>query len=117
MWAGGAGRYLLDLLHDKIEGDGLHVLCRDWSESALETGRANASARGLADRISHERGDAFDESSLSKVSPQPSVVVVSGLYELFPDNEPLRRSLRGIYAALPPRRMAHLHRAALASTS
>ena len=100
--AGGAGRYLLDLLDDKTEGDGLTVLCRDWSETALATGRANATKRGLADRITHERGDAFDEASLAAMSPQPSVVVVSGLYELFPDNEPLRRSLRGIYAALPP---------------
>lgn len=100
--AGGAGRYLLDLLEDKTEGEGLSVLCRDWSETALATGRANATKRGLAERITHERGDAFDEESLAAVSPQPSVVVVSGLYELFPDNEPLRRSLRGIYAALPP---------------
>ncbi len=100
--AGGAGRYLLDLIDEKTAGEGLAVLCRDWSETALATGRANAAKRGLADRITHERGDAFDEASLAAVSPQPSVVVVSGLYELFPDNAPLRRSLRGIYAALPP---------------
>ena len=99
--AGGAGRYLLDLLEDKTEGTGLSVHCRDWSETALATGRANAISRGLADRITHERGDAFDETSLATVNPQPSVIVVSGLYELFPDNEPLRRSLRGIYRALP----------------
>ena len=99
--AGGAGRYLLDLIDDKTQGEGLTVLCRDWSETALATGRANATARGLSDRISHERGDAFDEASLAAVSPAPSVVVVSGLYELFPDNAMLRNSLRGIYAALP----------------
>lgn len=100
--AGGAGRYLLDLLDHPTDGDGLTVLCRDWSETALATGRANAEARGLTGRITHERGDAFDEASLAGVTPPPSVVVVSGLYELFPDNEPVRRSLRGIYAALPP---------------
>ena len=100
--AGGAGRYLLDLLQEEPEGGDLTVLCRDWSETALSAGRANAAALGLSDRITHERGDAFDEASLTAVSPPPSVVVVSGLYELFPDNEPLRRSLRGIYAALPP---------------
>ena len=36
------------------------------------------------------------------MNPPPSVVVVSGLCELFHDNELLRRSLRGIYQALPP---------------
>lgn len=99
--AGGAGRYLLDLLEDKTDAPGLTVLCRDWSETALATGRVNAKERGLADRITHERGDAFDESSLANLNPQPSVVVVSGLYELFHDNELLRRSLRGIHRALP----------------
>jgi hypothetical protein len=49
--AGGAGRYLLDVLADPEAGAGLHVLCRDWSESALATGRATAQQMGLTDRI------------------------------------------------------------------
>ncbi len=100
--AGGAGRYLLDILEDPQHGEGLHVLCRDWSESALETGRASAKEKGLAEHIDHRRGDAFDESSLSEVEPKPSLAVVSGLYELFPENELLRRSLRGLFAAVLP---------------
>lgn len=100
--AGGAGRYLLDLLDDPESGDGLHILCRDWSTGALDTGRAAALGRGLSSRIDHERGDAFDDDSLAIVTPQPSVAVVSGLYELFPDNEPVQRSLGGLFHALPP---------------
>lgn len=100
--AGGAGRYLLDILEDSAVGANLHVLCRDWSESALDTGRASAKERGLEGRIDHKRGDAFDEASLAGVSPKPSVAVVSGLYELFPDNERLHRSLRGLFAAVLP---------------
>jgi alpha-beta hydrolase superfamily lysophospholipase/SAM-dependent methyltransferase len=100
--AGGAGRYLLDILEDSAVGANLHVLCRDWSESALDTGRAAASQRGLTGRIDHLRGDAFNEESLAGVEPKPSVAVVSGLYELFPDNERLHRSLRGLFAAIPP---------------
>lgn len=99
--AGGAGRYLLDLLEDPECGPGLHVLCRDWSESALATGRAAAQKRGLGERITHLRGDAFDEASLASVQPKPSVAVVSGLYELFPENDRIQRSLRGLFAALP----------------
>ena len=99
--AGGAGRYLLDLLEDPETGDDLHILCRDWSQSALDTGRGAAIGRGLSSRIDHMRGDAFDEDSLANVSPRPSVAVVSGLYELFPDNERVRRSLRGLFRALP----------------
>lgn len=100
--AGGAGRYLLDILEDPENGAGLHVLCRDWSESALDTGSAAARERGLTERIDHRRGDAFDESSLAAVEPKPSIAIVSGLYELFPDNELLRRSLRGLFAAVAP---------------
>jgi alpha-beta hydrolase superfamily lysophospholipase/SAM-dependent methyltransferase len=99
--AGGAGRYLLDILDDPDVGGGLHVLCRDWSQSALETGRAAASARLLKSRIDHVRADAFDEASLASVEPKPSVAVVSGLYELFPENDRLQRSLRGLFAAVP----------------
>lgn len=94
--AGGAGRYLLDVLDEPD----LKILCRDWSESALATGRVTAHQMGLSDRITHVRGDAFDEVSLAAVEPKPSVAVVSGLYELFPDNERLQRSLRGLFSAV-----------------
>jgi hypothetical protein len=36
------------------------------------------------------------------VQPQPAIAIVSGLYELFPDNALLQRSLRGLFAAVPP---------------
>jgi alpha-beta hydrolase superfamily lysophospholipase/SAM-dependent methyltransferase len=100
--AGGAGRYLLDILEDSAVGANLHVLCRDWSVSALDAGIASAKERGLEGRIDHKRGDAFDEASLAEVTPKPSVAVVSGLYELFPENERLHRSLRGLFAAVLP---------------
>jgi esterase/lipase len=98
--AGGAGRYLLDLLASK-EGVGFSATCRDRSESALGCGRASAESLGLSARIVHEKGDAFDSISISTISPQPGIVVVSGLYELFPSNEPLRRSLGALHALLP----------------
>ena len=98
--AGGAGRYLLDLLGSP-EGAGFSATCRDRSASALACGRASAATEGLAERIVHEVGDAFDPASIATIQPQPGIVVVSGLYELFPRNEPLRRSLGALYALLP----------------
>jgi alpha-beta hydrolase superfamily lysophospholipase/SAM-dependent methyltransferase len=100
--AGGGGRYLIDLLADPSLGDDLRILCRDWSESALATGKSSAQQRQLSERISFIRGDAFDETSVAEIQPAPSVAVVSGLYELFPDNAQLQASLRGLYRALPP---------------
>jgi alpha-beta hydrolase superfamily lysophospholipase/SAM-dependent methyltransferase len=98
--AGGAGRYLLDVLADPECGADLKILCRDWSESALATGSATAREMGLSERITYLRGDAFDEASLASVEPKPSVAVVSGLYELFPENDRLQRSLRGLFSAV-----------------
>lgn len=100
--ASGAGRYLLDVLEDDERGKNVEVLCRDWSESALATGRKNAEKLDLGERITFLRGDAFDENSLATVEPKPSICVVSGLYELFPENEKLQASLRGLFAALRP---------------
>ena len=100
--AGGAGRYLLDLLGSP-EGAGFSATCRDRSASALACGRASAVTEGLTDRIVHEVGDAFDPASIGTIRPQPGIVVVSGLYELFPSNEPLRRSLGALHALLPAR--------------
>lgn len=98
--AGGAGRYLLDFLASPA-GEGFSALCRDRSESALAVGRANAAEQGLTARIRHETGDAFDPDSIATIQPQPSILIVSGLYELFPSNEPLRRSLGALHALLP----------------
>ena len=45
-------------------------------------------------------GDAFDRVSLASVTPRPTLGVVSGLYELFPDNTMLCESLRGLADAI-----------------
>ena len=98
--AGGAGRYLLDLLASD-EGAGFSATCRDRSETALAVGRASADALSLETHIKHEKGDAFDPASIATISPQPGIAVVSGLYELFPANDLLRRSLGALHALLP----------------
>jgi hypothetical protein len=47
------------------------------------------------------RADAFDRDDLAKVAPAPTVAVVSGLYELFADNDAVAASLAGIAAVVP----------------
>jgi hypothetical protein len=46
--------------------------------------------------VTFEQGDAFDPKSLATIAPRPTIAIVSGLYELFPDNEMVLRSLRGL---------------------
>ncbi len=98
--AAGPGRYILETLRD-LAGDDLSAILRDNVEANLDAGRKLAAAAGL-DNVTFQRGDAFDENALAAVQPSPNVAVVSGLYELFPENEPVRRSLRGLARAVQP---------------
>ncbi len=104
--AAGHGRYVLDAIE---ANDGIadafrpeSILLRDYSEINVRDGRALIAERGLYSIAQFVRGDAFDRDDLASVSPQPTVAVVSGLYELFPDNDQVAASLAGIAAALPP---------------
>ena len=52
--------------------------------------------------VRFETGDAFDAESIALVQPRPTLAVVSGLYERYPDNAPVRASLSGIACAMEP---------------
>ena len=96
--ATGQGRYVLDTLAS-IDGPDITATLRDYQEQNLEAGRKLAKEMGLAN-VTYKHGDAFDEESLAAIDPPPQVVIVCGLYELYPDNERIQRSLRGIAKAL-----------------
>ncbi len=99
--AAGHGRYVLDAI---TTGDlqPESILLRDYSEINVRDGRALIAERGLGGIAQFVQGDAFDRDDLAQVSPAPTVAVVSGLYELFPDNDQVAASLAGIAAAVPP---------------
>ncbi len=96
--ATGCGRYVLDALVELRALDVSAVL-RDWEPRNLEQGRASAAALDL-ENVVFEQGDAFDKESILAVTPRPNIVIVSGLYELFPDNAMLIASLEGIAGIL-----------------
>lgn len=99
--AAGPGRYLLEVVRELCRVDApITALLRDRNLGGLEAGKELAREMGLADAVTYTAGDAFDEANLSAISPRPSVAIVSGLYELFPQNTPVRASLRGLHAAL-----------------
>src|SRR6185503_5383524 len=98
--ASGPGQYLIETLQGNPAAD-VEVICRDLSEGGLEDGRKKAAQLGIT-RIKYERADAFSLPDLQKAAPRPNVIVVSGLYELFTDNETIRRSMRHIARVLQP---------------
>ena len=104
--AAGHGRYVLDAIAANDDGSEQSrpesILLRDYSNINVRDGRALIAERGLYSIAQFVQGDAFDRDDLAQVSPTPTVAVVSGLYELFPDNDQVAASLAGIAAAVPP---------------
>ena len=98
--AAGAGRYVLETMNTTAVP--ATATLRDYRQSNLDAARKLAGDLGLTDRVQCVLGDAFDRDSLASTSPRPTVGIVSGLYELFPDNAPLRRSLAGLADAIEP---------------
>lgn len=97
--AAGHGRYILDAVKE-LATPPKSVLLRDYSQLNVDSGSALIQQRNLENIAQFELGDAFDTASLAKVKPKPNLVIVSGLYELFSDNDLLRQSLSGIHQAM-----------------
>ncbi len=97
--AAGHGRYLLEI--KRALGDRVKVLLRDLDPANLESCRLLAAQWGLGG-IEFEMGDAFDEKSYARLPFTPNIAVVSGLYELIPDNTRVLSSMRAIACALEP---------------
>jgi hypothetical protein len=99
--AAGHGRYLLEVLLElKKHNVPFDALLRDYSKSNVEQGNTLIREMGLEHGVCFEAGDAFDAGSLAKISPRPTLVIVSGLYELFSENAPVQASLAGIAASI-----------------
>jgi len=99
--AAGHGRYVLEALSDDAHRPE-SILLRDYSDINVSDGTTLIREKGFQDVARFEKGDAFDRASLAGVQPRPTLGVVSGLYELFPDNDMVRRSLAGMADAIEP---------------
>jgi hypothetical protein len=98
--AAGHGRYVLESLQ---EGDRRpdSILLRDYSDLNVAQGSALIAEKGLQDIAQFIKGDAFDQEDLAATEPAPTLGIVSGLYELFADNDLIRASLAGLAKAVP----------------
>ena len=97
--AAGHGRYILEAMAAR-PGQADSVLLRDYSPTNVATGRRLIAEKGLTGSVHFEQGDAFDQAGLAALQPRPTLAVVSGLYELFGDNNLVIKSLTGVAEAL-----------------
>lgn len=96
--ASGPGRYLLEVLRDFPPQSTIATLT-DRNLQELKRGEQLAAEL----RVTNARfleGDAFSHDSLASISPKADVAIVSGLYELFSDNDLVLTSLRGLAASM-----------------
>jgi alpha-beta hydrolase superfamily lysophospholipase len=97
--AAGAGRYALEAAKS-FDVAPESILLRDADPGNVEAGRRLIREFGLERCARFERGDAFDRDDLAAIQPRATLAIVSGLYELFGDNDAVRRSLAGLAQAV-----------------
>jgi alpha-beta hydrolase superfamily lysophospholipase/SAM-dependent methyltransferase len=95
----GAGRYVLDAIDRWKDKDVSSTLC-DFSPVSIDRAKANAQQMKI-DRVRFAQSDAFNEESIQHNVGQTDIAIVSGLLELFSDNELALRTLRGLSKCLP----------------
>ncbi len=93
--AAGHGRYVLEAVQ-MLAARPDSILLRDYSDINVRDGAALIAEKNLTDIARFVQADAFDEASIAAIDPPPTIGIVSGLYELFPDNAQVLASLRGL---------------------
>jgi alpha-beta hydrolase superfamily lysophospholipase/SAM-dependent methyltransferase len=98
--AAGGGRYLLETMRSLPEIP-MTALLRDYKPENVEAATRLAREFGLTN-VTVGLGDAFNRASLAAIVPRPTIGIVSGLFELFPANDGVLTSLRGLADAIEP---------------
>lgn len=96
----GGGRYVLETMH-AMRAIPISAMLRDYKQENLDAASCLRDELGVQGATLMQ-GDAFDRAGLAALTPRPTIAIASGLYELFPDNELIMRSLSGIAEALEP---------------
>ena len=98
--AAGTGRYVIETMQE-LPNVSISALLRDNSPANAEIIRKDAKEFGLK-MVSAEVADAFDREAVARIQPRATIGIVSGLYELFPSNDLVLNSLRGLAEAIEP---------------
>ncbi len=93
------GRYILDAVEAYKENIS-SILLRDYSDINVRAWNEMIKKRWLEKIASFINADAFDKKSIASTNPKATIGLVSGLYELFPDNSLVQASLDGMYQAI-----------------
>ena len=98
--AAGAGRYVIETIHE-LRQIPVSAVLRDYRDENVAATQAMAEEFGLTN-VTAMHGDAFDAESIKSTSPKATIGLISGLYELFPSNSDVSKSLCAVAEAMEP---------------
>ncbi|MBD2258006.1 class I SAM-dependent methyltransferase family protein [Pseudanabaena sp. FACHB-2040] len=96
----GGGRYDLEVLQ-AFPPEAIKATLRDYKLENVSKARQLARQLGVAAHI--EQADAFNDGDLNQVHPRPTVVVVSGLHEILPNDALIRHHFQQLYRIMDTR--------------
>ena len=90
--AGGTGNYLFDIKekYPKVE-----ILINEFKKSNIEVGE-EVIKKNNWENISFLNYDCFDKETYKKINYTPNIVIISGVFELFEDNNMLENTISGV---------------------
>ena len=90
--AGGAGNYLFDI---KRRYPDVEIVVNDFKEENIFVGTKKIEKRGITG-MRYTNYDCFDPDTYSKLDFHPNITIISGIFELFEDNETISRAILGV---------------------
>lgn len=99
--AAGSARYVLETVK-RFQDRRIEVTLRDYMQYNVDNARRLAQELEIGAAVHVQLSDAFSEESYAGQEERYDIAVVSGLYELFSDNDKVLASLRGVVRSLRP---------------
>ncbi|AZA77988.1 alpha/beta fold hydrolase [Chryseobacterium sp. G0186] len=90
--AGGTGNYLFDIKERYPEAD---IVINEFVKSNIDIGEKVIKEKNYQ-QIRFTNFDCFDPETYKKLDFEPNITIVSGILELFGDNEMASKAIRGI---------------------
>lgn len=99
--AAGSARYVLETVK-RFQDRRIEVTLRDYMQYNVDNARRLAGELELRMPVDVQLADAFSADSYAGLEGRHDIAVVSGLYELFSDNDKVLASLQGMVRSLRP---------------
>lgn len=92
--AGGTGNYLFDIKEKYPEAE---IVINEFVQANIEIGEKVIQKKSYQ-HIRFTNFDCFDPATYQKLNFEPNITIISGIFELFGDNEMASKAIQGIAA-------------------